>query len=196
MAAEPATLDHEHDHDDPGGPAAQAVTPDPGTSLMDGLVAQREAIANERETVLPVAHFDGRMGVHYQLLPWEETNKYAKRVQNARDPKDELEAGAALIARACLGVLVPDPAVAGLTRPEDAPATWGWKSIDPEGGPCRFSSRLAELFRLPPLPDHAKSADVVRLIFANDYAVSAHSGELLRWMQGENASVNRDFAEG
>lgn len=173
-----------------------AQPPATGGSVLDGLIERREEIARDVDTVLPVEVFEGKLAIHYQLLEWKRTNEFATRLQKAqgRDPLADLNASASLIAEAALGVLVPDPEQQG-TPPDDAPPTWGWKSIDPGGDVVRFEERLLELFRIES-PGKVKQRDVVRLVFNRDHAVTAHAQELLLWMQGANGQVSRDYAAG
>lgn len=184
--------------DDPYLPPEGDAVSD-GGSILDELRGRREDIAADQDTVIPVAVFEGKMAVHYRLLEWKRTQEFAQRVQKAqgRDPLADLHASGSLIAEACLGVMVPDPTQQG-DPPEGAPSTWGWKSIDPSGEPVRFEVRLLELFRIPTdsLPAKVKGRDIVRLVFNRDHAVTAHSQEVLEWMQDANGTVNREYAEG
>lgn len=197
-------LDAEHEPATRPEPAPSPYVPPEGEvdstgSILDELRGRREAIADDLATVLPVMVFEGKLAVHYRLLEWKRTQEFAQRVQRAqgRDPLADLNASASLISEATLGVMIPDPDQQG-TPPEDAPLTWGWKSIDPTGDPIRFEHRLLELFRIDTagLPAKVKGRDIVRLIFNRDHAVTAHAQTLLEWMQDANGQVNREYAEG
>lgn len=185
--------------DDPYMPPEDGPVAADSGSILDELRTRRAAIEQDQDTVIPVAVFGGKMAVHYRLLEWKRTQEFAERVQKAkgRDPLADLNASASLIAEATLCVMVPDPTQQG-DPPPDAPTTWGWKSIDPSGEPVGFERHLLELFRIDTagLGEKVKRRDIVRLVFNRDHAVTAHSQDVLEWMQDANGMVNREYAEG
>ncbi len=149
---------------------AGAATP------LDRIKGRLEELRQERHTEIDIPGYGGELVVRYRPVKWEALREIARRVEQSKSPRRELDGQASTLIDACQEVLIR---VDGKLEP-----------IDPaEVHPVRFDQRLAAL-----LDFEAESArEVLYGTFNNDLAVVTVHNELAEWMADADEEVNETF---
>lgn len=159
-----ATDTQTHDQD---GHEPEEQAPDVGQSFIDQLRARRTAIAAETSKSFPIPGYDDLLLATYRRLGYEELIGLIRRASKSGKDRDEVNAQADFLVRACTSI----DAVDG-THIADG-----------------YNSVLAEFFGL----DTQRARTCLFHVFGNDLAVMAHQTAVMRWMQAGEPEAEEEF---
>lgn len=138
-------------------------------NLLGQLKAKRQEIAEkaQRNLYLAVPGYDDLLWLKFKRVPWEEVNKIATKAAKraGKVTTAELDAACDLMIRACAGVYVKPDGV-----------------LEPQPYDEGFTVELAEKLGI----QATTAREVVRGLYADDYALVNQNNELTEWLRGAN----------
>lgn len=176
------------DEDTPVGAIENAVDPDAASgpqSLMEQLRAQRQEVAEAKDTLIPLPGYEP-MGLQakYRLMDRPEVEKIGKNVRKRTKDRGEFQMMVlvAVIANACEGFYIRQGG-------QTVPLKWD----DDQG---RHVTRWEELAKFCGASDDQVStaANAIYFMFGgNEFAIGNHGITLNRWFGNTGAEVDADF---
>lgn len=143
------------------------------TSPLGSLRARREKVLAGLHIDLDVPRYDPPIVVRFQPVPLTEIEAFNRRY--AKEKNGSVLANAAVLAKACLGVMEYDPD--GRVEVVDGVEVPLLVSLDPEDrdGVLQFGPRLAELLGRPMAK---KAVHVVQALYATDGDITSTADKL------------------
>lgn len=185
--------EYEQEHDDtpPSVPdlVGAGQLSDEEKSLWDSLSAQREEIAEQRETLIQIQGYTGvDLYARYRLVEGHRLEKIARKAMGKKGGakigswEKNLAAALDTMAEACTGIFYQ---LEGMEEPK--PVTVGGEEILNYGDP-----KLREGLKINPAVTSVRGV-ILSLFGNNDLAVSNHAIKLNRWFSNTSAQVDEDF---
>ncbi len=157
-----------------------------GQSPFEALRRKREGIEVEKQIQLEIPGYEGNLAARYKSLGYREIRKQAKRIasKGGDEAENEVTYAATVIARMCETILYR-------ASDEDQlrPIHEFAEALGDE--PVRFDERLAET--VLGIEGVSGPAQIVRLVFRNQYAVLDHFGRLDAWLRESSGAGDQDF---
>lgn len=153
-------------------------------AIIDNLKKMRMERLKREPKDLEIPGYEGLLWVRYKYVEYEENEELTRRVMNQADKlkSTTISAAADFLANACVEILTPSGEAGAKLRP-----------IDPrQETPTRFDQHMAGLFDIP-VPEGSEglsAREVVRGVFANDYALVEQYIDLSRWLSGVSRGVD------
>lgn len=139
---------------------------------------RREAIAQQRTTVIPVPGYGGELALVIKPIKWDDAKRIALRVEKSKSHRKELMAQADTVIAATESIVIRDPDT-GEVSP-----------LDPGADAITFAS--PELGAA--LGFQAGSArEAVFQVFNNDIAVASVSSEISEWSAASGDDADEEF---